>query len=119
MKTFAREARALRGSVAFVAGDPAVAPIPAEAALGRGLLALGPSLIPDLSAVTQGRGLEPVRPAVLGCAAVRDIPPELPAPPPLSFRAAAVAVMAIRRLPADAEGLSFEWRIGRLFWLPK
>lgn len=46
-------------------------------------------------------------------------------PPSLSFRAAALANLAIRPLKVSAQGsaspaeLSYEWRLGPLVWLPK
>jgi hypothetical protein len=40
-------------------------------------------------------------------------------PPAVTFRAAAVANMAVKALSSGAEGYSFRWRIGSLFWLPK
>jgi hypothetical protein len=66
---------------------------------------------------------------VLASAIVRDVPqglpPYLPPPPAISFRAAAVANMIYRPLPADGgansidgESYSFEWQIGELCWLP-
>jgi hypothetical protein len=66
---------------------------------------------------------------VLASAIVRDVPqgfpPCLPPPPAISFRAAAVANMIYRPLPADggansidSGSYSFEWQIGELHWLP-
>jgi hypothetical protein len=44
---------------------------------------------------------------------------ELPgAPPPPSFRAAAVANMILRPLPSGEAGYSFAWQTGRPRWLP-
>jgi hypothetical protein len=64
----------------------------------------------------------PFSAAVL-CAALvpGGVPPgvSLPVIPALSFRAAAVANMAVIPLTAGAAGYSFRWRIGPLFWLPK
>ena len=39
--------------------------------------------------------------------------------PPLSFRAASVANLAVRPLPCGDRSYSFEWNIGPLAWLPK
>ena len=38
--------------------------------------------------------------------------------PPIAFRAAALANLAIRPLAAGVEGFSLEWRISPRFWLP-
>lgn len=42
---------------------------------------------------------------------------ELPLPPQLSFRAAAVANMNWQ--PVKGSACGFKWKIGKLFWLPK
>jgi hypothetical protein len=57
---------------------------------------------------------------ILAAALVRQAPdgPSLPAPPPLAFRAAALANMVLRPLPAGDRDFSFEWRIGKPAWLP-
>jgi len=39
--------------------------------------------------------------------------------PVISFRAAALANLAIRPLESGAAGYSFEWKMGPLIWLPK
>ena len=39
--------------------------------------------------------------------------------PPLSFRTAFVANLAVRALPCGGRGYSFEWNIGPPVWLPK
>jgi hypothetical protein len=71
-------------------------------------------------------------PPLLGCALLGDSegPPEDRGPekqgpeaggtegPELKFRAAAVANMLYRPLPAGAPGYSFSWKIGKLHWLP-
>jgi hypothetical protein len=65
--------------------------------------------------------LHPFSPLVLGAALVKPAPrpPSPPAPPPLfSFRAAALANMVFRPLGAGEKDYSFEWKIGRLQWLP-
>jgi hypothetical protein len=41
-----------------------------------------------------------------------------PPPPEISFRAAALANMIYRPLDNGSGGFSFEWKIGRLYWLP-
>jgi hypothetical protein len=64
-------------------------------------------------------------PLVLGSALVRGAGTEksvLPPPPRFSFRAAALANMIFRPLGTGdggaAGGCSFEWKIGKLYWLP-
>ena len=49
------------------------------------------------------------------------LPENLPAPPKISFRAAALANMSFGTLACGSEqgGFSFEWNIGELKWLPK
>ena len=101
---------------------------PAEAGLGR-MSFLGPALnLPPDDTVfppsAKGKILFTLLPPVL-CAALADAKddsaaknPALQACPALSFRAAALANLSIRPLPA-APPYSFEWRIGPLVWLPK
>jgi hypothetical protein len=59
--------------------------------------------------------------AVLASAIVRNapsgLPSNLPPPPEIPFRAAAVANMIYRPIPGGAVP-SFEWQIGELHWLP-
>ena len=62
---------------------------------------------------------------VLASALVSGLPPNLPLPPAISFRAAATANMIYRALPCgdgangiDGGSCSFEWQIGELHWLP-
>ena len=102
---------------------------------------------PELQAPElQARGLPALQmrrisPAVLGAAlALGPVPEGLPAPPQISFRAAALAVMRLRPLPAGEgdgrgsahgygsaggshgagwDGMSVEWEMGPLHWLPK
>ena len=45
--------------------------------------------------------------------------PNFDEPPALSFRAAALANLAIRPLPGGEREFSYEWRISPLVWLPK
>jgi hypothetical protein len=83
--------------------------------------------------------LRPVSPVVLGSAVVKDTGniasggaaidgiclDDVPPPPNISFRAAALANMDFRPcLPGTGssggwDGYSFEWRIGAPHWLPK
>jgi len=60
-------------------------------------------------------------PIVLGAALMQGAAPDsLPAPPQVSFRAAALANMEYRFRPDGEDGdLIFEWGIGPLHWLPK
>jgi hypothetical protein len=64
-----------------------------------------------------------IAPSVLGAALLNDPPPAtLPDPPHISFRAAALANMHCRFLPlgdGGKDGYSFEWKMGKLHWLPK
>ncbi|MCL2190637.1 MAG: hypothetical protein FWB79_01460 [Treponema sp.] len=98
----------------LTAGPPALAPVP----LGDGqAFAFGPSL--DL-ALPDGffRPRDAISPTVLGAALLHGpAPGGLPEPPRVSFRAAALAVARFRPLPGG--GLSLEWEIGELHWLPK
>ncbi|GHV89935.1 hypothetical protein AGMMS50268_04380 [Spirochaetia bacterium] len=55
---------------------------------------------------------------VLASAIINDVPPDLPPPPAISFRAAAVANMIYRPLAIGDGSYSFEWQIGELHWLP-
>ena len=48
-----------------------------------------------------------------------ETPPAREEPPVLSFRAAYLANLIIRPLPAGDPRYSFEWRIGHPVWLPK
>ena len=60
-------------------------------------------------------------PLVIGSALVRGFDTEksaLPPPPRLSFRAAALANMIFRPRGAGEGGCSFEWKTGKLYWLP-
>jgi hypothetical protein len=69
------------------------------------------------SAEASEKIIRPVSPPVLGAALVWDSgAAEYPAPPALSFRAAALANMIYR--PLGSGGVSFEWKIGKPHWLP-
>jgi len=60
-------------------------------------------------------------PLVIGCALCQsDAKPDV-SRPILSFRAAALANMCFRPLPSDGiqKDFSFEWEIGKLYWLPR
>jgi len=61
-----------------------------------------------------------VSPLVIGAALCKDGSLSEVNPPYLSFRAAALANMSFRPLPShDRDDFSFEWEIGKLYWLPK
>ena len=119
-------ARALRdfslagnGNGKFKTGPAARAAFP-ESPLG-GAAIFGPVLdIPAglFSAEVSEKIIRPVSPPVLGAALVWDSgAAEHPVPPPeLSFRAAALANMIYR--PLGSGGVSFEWKMGKLHWLP-
>jgi len=105
----------------FAAGPTALAPLP-QGPFGGPVFAFGPSLNAALPCGLAEDGLRPVLPVVLGAALVAGPPPEgLPAPPPLFFRAAALAVMRVRRLPGENAGgiPSVEWLLESPRWLPR
>ena len=119
-----RECRRADGG-RFTAGSPAAAQLP-FAPGGSPVFAFGPSLDIALPDAFSARGLEPIIPAVLGAALVRqpfpgNPPGSLPDPPRVSFRAAALAVARFRPLPAGdpGDGFSLEWEIGEPHWLPR
>jgi hypothetical protein len=119
----------------IVTGKTAEVPCPcleagADGGLDGALRFWGPVLnlpVPawgDISAVeSAGPPVYSPFPAAVLCAALvpDGVPPgvSLLVMPALSFRAAAVANMAVVPLAAGAAGYSFRWRIGPLFWLPK
>jgi hypothetical protein len=78
---------------------------------------------PPWSRIASDAVYRPFPVLVLCAALVGSEEPELktalPDPPFIAFRAAAVANMVIKALPSGAEGYSFKWRIGKLFWLPR
>jgi hypothetical protein len=68
--------------------------------------------------------LHRISPPVIGCSLCQDaLPPPAGCPAPcLSFRAAALANMTFHPLHSHngaRNGLSFEWEIGKLYWLPR
>jgi len=88
----------------------------------------GPALnltLPDDFFAPVSEALEcPILPPVLGVALVQGVVPDsLPAPPQVSFRAAALANMECRFVPCGKDGGNgdylLEWGIGSLQWLPK
>jgi hypothetical protein len=106
----------------ITAGEPADIPCPdVDGESAAALRFWGPVL--DLP-VREPLGTEySPFPQVVLCAALTPggLPPDLslPALPTFSFRAAAMANMTLRPLAAGADGYSFQWKIGPLFWLPK
>jgi hypothetical protein len=119
-------ARVLRQEINKVGGKlTAVAPV-------RGILfdevsVYGPSLPLNLSDhfydLVSGAIIRRFSPLVLGSALLSGpLPEALPAPPQISFRAAALANMNCRFSPLgdDGEGgHQVEWKIGKLHWLPR
>jgi hypothetical protein len=83
----------------------------------------GPSVnieISDSFFVSEDAVIKCISPLVIGCALCQfDVKPDVN-PPSLSFRAAALANMVFRPLPSNVyNDFSFEWEIGKLYWLPK
>jgi hypothetical protein len=84
--------------------------------------------VPDLGGSAAGALIRRLEPPVLGAALVEgpaeagllsgSAGPGFPPAPETAFRAAALANMIYRVRPAGAGGLLFEWKIGRLRWLP-
>ena len=103
----------------FTAGPASLAPLPFsqwDSPGDKQLFAFGPSL--DI-ALPETATLKPISPTVLGAALLYGPPPDdLPAPPQIAFRAAALAIMRFSALAPGGE-YSFEWEIGKLHWLPK
>jgi hypothetical protein len=131
LAAFLREATLGRGGW-ITAGEPADIPSPgSDGGLEGPLRFWGPVLDLPVPAWRDIRASESAQPETVYCpfpAAVLcfaltpgGVPPSLPLPalPALSFRAAAAAAMTIRPLAAGAQGYSFHWKIGPLFWLPK
>jgi len=137
MKNFAT---ALAGNtektdVRFRTGQPDSALLP-FAVNGKNAFVFGPSLENAFGGFAIENLLENmpllqrVAKTVLGSAIIyTDVPERLPQPPQLSFRAAAIAVMHFRPMQFGALGesvlrhnsesgiYSFEWEIGRLYWI--
>jgi len=119
-KTLKSLAGALRRQISknggkFTAGDSVSAALPAHIFKEKSAFIYGPALN-----ITTELGIEyPVmEPVVMGSALHYGILPQnLPPPPQISFRAAAIANMCYWPLPASE--YSFEWEIGKLYWLPK
>ena len=120
-----RLARALREHIDRNGGILTAGP-PVSVAFLRVSL-FGPSLpigLPDdFFDIVPGAFMGSFSPVILGAAlSCSQVPENLPAPPPVSFRAGALANMncRLRALGAHGEdGYSFEWKIGALRWMPK
>jgi hypothetical protein len=104
----------------LTANTPALGAFPINTPDNEEKCIFGPSLqielptdffMPAAEAIT--RRIEPL---VIGAALMlRKEEKDLPAPPQISFRAAALANMVYH----EQEGNFFEWKIGPLHWLPK
>jgi hypothetical protein len=107
----------------FTGGAPTAVPFPDIAEGLSGLSVFGPVLDPTLSDPALPDmalpGLVYPFPALILCTAL-VAGGNYPLPPgAFSFRAAAVANMVLRPLDISGKDVySFEWRIGRLRWLP-
>jgi hypothetical protein len=110
----------------LTAGPPSIGPD----LYGRGVSVFGLPLNIELSDAffeeIRESVTRPLTPPVIGAALAADtLPPETVLPeifppeifPQVSFRAAALANMSYR--PIRDDGYSFEWKIGKLYWLPK
>jgi hypothetical protein len=119
-------ARALRQEINKV-GSKLTADPPVPSTLFDEVLVYGPSLpmnLPDnFYETVSGAIMRRFSPTVLGAALLHGPLPEgLPAPPQISFRAAALANMNCRFLPLGDGGdcgYQVEWKIGKLSWLPR
>jgi hypothetical protein len=124
-------------------GPPAIAAFSSDHAVSHaGAAVFGPVLNIELvdSIVPPGAAGKIMRrcsPPVLGAALIRrtadgkaggglgetrqegPLSAAIPAPPALSFRAAALANMRCRFQPTSTAGYSFEWEIGELRWLQR
>jgi len=92
-----------------------VVPFPAA---GEGMRLFGPKLACLWRLVHE---VNPFSPTVLGSCLLsenEDIS-AIPPPPQLSFRAAALATMSWQKIPAENNSIGYEWKIGKLHWLPK
>ena len=96
---------------------------PAAAALSNNVSVFGPAVnigLSDSFFAFEDAVIRRVSPLVIGAALYQTAPlPAVNCPAPsLSFRAAALANMSFRPLPASDDNFSFEWEIGKLHWLP-
>jgi hypothetical protein len=114
-----RSAAGLSGGK-FTTGQPAVA------ALSDNVFVFGPTVnieLPDSFFAFEDNAVSGrVSPYVIGAALCQSHSPPLSGPPVISFRAAALANMSFRPLLSDSvtrNDFSFEWEIGKLYWLPR
>jgi hypothetical protein len=135
LKTAAAELRKLLGERKFVLSAPPEESAPELSALfvpssdgpspAGGLSLFGPRLDMPLPAFPESAVLarweKPLlAPAILGQGGERAGVPagRLPSPPELSFRAAALANLAVYPAENGEAGYSYAWEPGRLYWLP-
>ncbi|QQO08599.1 hypothetical protein [Breznakiella homolactica] len=78
----------------------------------------GPSLDLPLREFSCPEMVSPCSPSILGFLFYREKPGTYPGIPDFSFRAAALANMAVIPLGSGSGDFSFAWEIGRLQWLP-
>jgi len=86
-----------------------------------GAFLLGPRLdvgLPDLPESAGTSSLGGIVLCVALLAGTDPLPTDIPDPPALSFRAAALANLLIYPLPSGAEPYSWVWEFGRPVWLP-
>jgi hypothetical protein len=119
-------ARALRNEINKIGGKlTAEAPVPLP--LFGEVSVYGPFLPLNLSdnfyETVSDAIMRRFSPTVLGAALLHGpLPDGLPAPPQISFRAASLANMNGRFSPLGDNGkggYQVEWKIGKLYWLPK
>jgi hypothetical protein len=119
-------ARSLRNEINKIGGKlTAEAPVPLP--LFGEVLVYGPSLplnlFDNFYETVSDASMRRFSPMVLGAALLHGpLPDDLPAPPQISFRAAALANMNCRFSPLDDGGKGghlAEWKIGKLYWLPR
>jgi hypothetical protein len=100
--------------------------VPPPAGSSEGLSFFGPCLDMPLPALPESAVLArwekpALAPVILGrggAELVRGLADKLPSPPELSFRAAALANLAVYPAGNGEAGYSYAWELGRLYWLP-
>jgi hypothetical protein len=119
-------ARVLRQEINKIGGKLTADP-PVRGTLFDEVSVYGPSLPLNLSdnffETVSSAIIRRFSPLVLGAALLHGpLPETLPAPPQISFRAAALTNMNCRFSPLGDGGESghlVEWKIGKLYWLPR
>jgi hypothetical protein len=119
-------ARALRQEINCHGGKLTAGP-PVQSSLFGGVSVYGPSLpvniFDNFCETVSSAIIRRFSPIVLGAALLYDpLPEALPAPPQISFRAAALANMNCRFSPLGNDGKGghlAEWKMGKLQWLPR